>query len=123
MTTPKAAFQRSWVGCYLLPKKLHTNHPSSYADVFVDVPDELDLSILKGSGPQCSEELLPEGEEPKKMPEPNPEIVTQLQAMGFPELHCKKAALNSGTLTLNCIGLVTPVIETLVQATRMRKLP
>ncbi len=69
-----------------------------YADVFVDVPEELDLSMLKGSGPQGEEELLPEGEEPKKAPEPNAAVVAQLQMMGFPELHCKKAALNSGTL-------------------------
>ncbi len=53
--------------------------------------------MLKGSGPQ-EEELLPEGEEPKKAPEPNAAVVAQLQMMGFPELHCKKAALNSGTL-------------------------
>jgi uncharacterized UBP type Zn finger protein len=54
--------------------------------------------MLKGSGPQGEEELLPEGEEPKKAPEPNAAVVAQLQMMGFPELHCKKAALNSGTL-------------------------
>jgi len=70
-----------------LPKKL---------DVFVDVPDEIDLRMLKRLETPNEEELLPEGNEPKQLPEPNPDIVSQLQVMGFPELHCKKAALNSG---------------------------
>lgn len=68
--------------------------------MFVDVPDEIDLRMLKRLETPNEEELLPEGNEPKQLPEPNPDIVSQLQVMGFPELHCKKAALNSGTIVL-----------------------
>lgn len=38
---------------------IHTQH-SFRSDVFVDVPDEISMEILRGTGPQAHEELLPE---------------------------------------------------------------
>jgi ubiquitin carboxyl-terminal hydrolase 5/13 len=71
-----------------VPKKL---------DVFVDVPDEIDISSMRGMGLQPGEELLPEtGEEPEEVgPSANEGIVAQLTDMGFPQLRCEKAVLNT----------------------------
>lgn len=72
-----------------VPKKL---------DVYIDVPDIIDISHMRSKGLQEGEELLPESggslqEEPGKPY--NEEIVTQLAAMGFDCLHCQKAAINT----------------------------
>lgn len=72
-----------------VPKKL---------DVYIDVPDIIDISHLRSKGLQEGEELLPESggsltEEPGKLY--NEEIVSQLAAMGFNYLHCQKAAMNT----------------------------
>ena len=61
-------------------------------DVAVEMPDMLDLSTLRGSGLQPSEELLPEtaGSEPPP-PVYNSAILNQLTDMGFPPEACKRA--------------------------------
>ncbi|BFG29347.1 hypothetical protein CerSpe_156210 [Prunus speciosa] len=81
----KFVMEVGWV-----PKKL---------DVYVDVPDIIDISHMRSKGLQPGEELLPEGvpgeeEEPNK-PVADESIVSQLVSMGFSHLHCQKAAINS----------------------------
>lgn len=80
------------------PKKL---------DAAVLMPQELDLNELKASGPLPGEEMLSDeipmsytAVESSPSIVPNPEIVSQLMAMGFSENGSKRAALatmNAGT--------------------------
>ncbi|KAK9938281.1 hypothetical protein M0R45_015031 [Rubus argutus] len=81
----KFVMEAGWV-----PKKL---------DVYIDVPDIIDISHMRSKGLQHEEELLPESvpgeeEEPSK-PVADESIVTQLVSMGFNHLHCQKAAINT----------------------------
>ncbi|KAJ9551371.1 hypothetical protein OSB04_015416 [Centaurea solstitialis] len=81
----KFVMEAGWV-----PKKL---------DVYVDVDDVIDISHMRSKGLQPGEELLPEGgpgeqEESNKVL-PNEDIVSQLASMGFNQLHCQKAAINT----------------------------
>ncbi|XVF78034.1 hypothetical protein PTKIN_Ptkin14bG0095800 [Pterospermum kingtungense] len=75
-----------------VPKKL---------DVYLDVPDIIDISHMHSKGLQPGEELLPEAAPEDKaesrQPVANEEIVAQLVSMGFNQLHCQKAAI----ITLN----------------------
>uniref|UniRef100_A0A023GGQ2 Putative ubiquitin-specific protease ubp14 n=1 Tax=Amblyomma triste TaxID=251400 RepID=A0A023GGQ2_AMBTT len=84
----KFALGKNWI-----PKKL---------DVEMMMPQELDLTFLRGSGLQPGEELLPE---PKQTHEGSTQVeldealVSQLCDMGFPLEACKKAVYytqNSG---------------------------
>ena len=61
-------------------------------DVAVEMPDILDLSPLRGNGPQPGEEPLPEiaGNTPPP-PILNEEVLQKLIDMGFPPEACKKA--------------------------------
>ncbi|XP_051133829.1 ubiquitin carboxyl-terminal hydrolase 14 [Andrographis paniculata] len=79
----KFVLEEGWV-----PKKL---------DVYIDVPDTIDINFMRSKGLQPGEELLPDGapEEEDVMLQPNDEIVNQLVSMGFPYLHCQKAAINT----------------------------
>ncbi|XP_015896842.1 ubiquitin carboxyl-terminal hydrolase 14 isoform X2 [Ziziphus jujuba] len=78
----KFVMEAGWV-----PKKL---------DVYIDVPDIIDISHMRSKGLQPGEELLPEGEEVESnKPVANEDIVSQLVSMGFSELHCQKAAINT----------------------------
>lgn len=51
-------------------------------DVSVEMPDILDISILRGDGPQPEEELLPELEVQPPMPQFDEAVLAQLQDMG-----------------------------------------
>nr|GMD13115.1 ubiquitin carboxyl-terminal hydrolase 14-like isoform X1 [Ipomoea batatas] len=80
----KFVMEEGWV-----PKKL---------DVYIDVPDTIDISDMRSRGLQPGEELLPEGgpgdsEEQKLLADEG--IVSQLMSMGFSSLHCQKAAINT----------------------------
>ncbi|XP_058206103.1 ubiquitin carboxyl-terminal hydrolase 14-like isoform X1 [Rhododendron vialii] len=80
----KFVMEAGWV-----PKKL---------DVYIDVPDTIDISDMRSKGIQPGEELLPEPAaediaEPKLLA--NDDIVSQLVSMGFNNLHCEKAAINT----------------------------
>ncbi|XVE50418.1 hypothetical protein DITRI_Ditri01bG0161300 [Diplodiscus trichospermus] len=81
----KFVMEAGWV-----PKKL---------DVYIDVPDIIDISHMRSKGLQPGEELLPEaapeGEAGLSQPVANEEIVAQLVSMGFNQLHCQKAAINT----------------------------
>ncbi|KAH7299449.1 hypothetical protein KP509_24G012200 [Ceratopteris richardii] len=79
----KFVMEAGWV-----PKKL---------DVFVDVPDTLNINFLRSKGLQPDEELLPESTEDHVQHGPVPDelIVSQLMEMGFPRIRCEKAALNT----------------------------
>ncbi|KAJ9153652.1 hypothetical protein P3X46_027071 [Hevea brasiliensis] len=81
----KFLMEEGWV-----PKKL---------DVYIDVPDIIDINHMRSRGLQPGEELLPDG-----VPEggvksnkllANEDIVSQLVSMGFNHLHCEKAAINT----------------------------
>ncbi|XP_028088003.1 ubiquitin carboxyl-terminal hydrolase 14 isoform X1 [Camellia sinensis] len=81
----KFVMEAGWV-----PKKL---------DVYIDVPDTIDISHMRSKGLQPGEELLPEAAavdvaEPKKILA-DEGIVSQLASMGFNYLHCQKAAINT----------------------------
>ncbi|CAH0386302.1 unnamed protein product [Bemisia tabaci] len=58
-------------------------------DVSIDMPDTVDLSILRGNGLQPGEELLPETEGPPPV-QFNEAILNELVNMGFPLEACKK---------------------------------
>lgn len=84
----KFVMEDGWV-----PKKL---------DVYIDVPDIIDISHMQSKGLQPGEELLPESggdgdAEPTKLVA-NQEIVSQLLSMGFGQLLCEKAAINTGNV-------------------------
>ncbi|KAL0051048.1 hypothetical protein WJX82_001112 [Trebouxia sp. C0006] len=87
-------------------------------EVLVDVPEQVDLEWLRGSGPQPHEQLQPEepatssqagglsalaaaaAEQQQASVQPDPEIVSQLVGMGFSENGSKRAAVatqNVGT--------------------------
>ncbi|KAK7342697.1 hypothetical protein VNO80_25653 [Phaseolus coccineus] len=75
-----------------VPKKL---------DVYIDVPDIIDISHMRSKGHQPGEELLPDGvpdEEDSNKMWANEEIVAQLVSMGFNHLHCQKAAINTSNV-------------------------
>ncbi|XP_054812623.1 ubiquitin carboxyl-terminal hydrolase 14 isoform X2 [Prosopis cineraria] len=83
----KFVMEAGWV-----PKKL---------DVYIDVPDIIDISHMRSKGHQLGEELLPDGvpgEEDSSQPMANEEIVSQLASMGFNYLHCQKAAINTSNV-------------------------
>ncbi|KAE8672069.1 Ubiquitin carboxyl-terminal hydrolase 14 [Hibiscus syriacus] len=81
----KFVMEAGWV-----PKKL---------DVYIDVPDIIDISHMRSKGLQPGEELLPEavpeGEVESSQPVADDAIVAQLASMGFNQLHCQKAAINT----------------------------
>lgn len=75
-----------------VPKKL---------DVYIDVPDIIDISHMRSKGLQSGEELLPErvlDEGDSNQTWANEEIVSQLVSMGFNHLHCQKAAINTSNI-------------------------
>eukprot|EP00088_Acartia_fossae_P049859 TRINITY_DN5528_c0_g1_i1.p1 TRINITY_DN5528_c0_g1~~TRINITY_DN5528_c0_g1_i1.p1 ORF type:complete len:817 (-),score=299.72 TRINITY_DN5528_c0_g1_i1:195-2645(-) len=66
-------------------------------NVEVDMPEDLDLSALKASGPQPGESLMPEEEaQPKEETVyENEGIVAQLMEMGFSREGCRRAVHNT----------------------------
>lgn len=85
----KFVMEAGWV-----PKKL---------DVFVDVPDILDISHLRSKGLQPNEELLPETTDDNAPDGPvvDETVVSQLMEMGFPRIRCVKAAVNTSNTGLD----------------------
>ncbi|KAK9085041.1 hypothetical protein Sjap_025452 [Stephania japonica] len=80
----KFVVEEGWV-----PKKL---------DVYIDVPDIIDISHMRSKGLQPGEELLPEAagsENAESTLSANQDIVSQLANMGFNYFHCQKAAINT----------------------------
>ncbi|KAK9092283.1 hypothetical protein Syun_027194 [Stephania yunnanensis] len=79
----KFVLEEGWV-----PKKL---------DVYIDVPDIIDISHMRSNGLQPGEELLPEAgsENVESTLSANQDIVSQLANMGFNYFHCQKAAINT----------------------------
>ncbi|GJP68268.1 hypothetical protein CLOP_g25002 [Closterium sp. NIES-67] len=76
-------------------------------DVFLDVPDRLDLSHLRGKGLQPGEQVLPEDANQAEAAAPPPSsgpavlqadevVVASLESMGFPRVRCEKAAVLTG---------------------------
>ncbi|KAL3576721.1 hypothetical protein D5086_022004 [Populus alba] len=84
----KFVLEEGWV-----PKKL---------DVYIDVPDIIDISYMRSKGLQPGEELLPDGvpeaEVESNNPVANEDIVAQLVSMGFNHLPCQKAAINTSNV-------------------------
>lgn len=82
----KFVMEEGWV-----PKKL---------DVYIDVPDVIDISHMRSTGIKPGEELLPDTVAHDAQPEPvnvvaSEAIVSTLSGMGFNYLHCQKAAINT----------------------------
>lgn len=79
----KFVLEEGWV-----PKKL---------DVYIDVPDTIDISHMRSKGLQPGEELLPDGGSASEDDgiSANEDIVNQLASMGFQYLYCQKAAINT----------------------------
>ncbi|KAG8045863.1 hypothetical protein GUJ93_ZPchr0008g11449 [Zizania palustris] len=81
----KFVMEAGWV-----PKKL---------DVYIDVPDIIDISHMRSKSVQPGEELLPEASGGNKAepayPVASEDIVSQLASMGFNYLHCQKAAIST----------------------------
>jgi len=76
----------------LMCKYLHSHR----ADVFITVPDELDLGWLRAKGLGEGEEALPDDKpegDSTVQAQAKEEIVQALEAMGFPRIRCQKAAL------------------------------
>lgn len=73
----KFTVQEDWT-----PKKL---------DVAVEVPDELNLSDVRGTGIKPDEEALPEHSTPPPAPVFDEALMSQLLEMGFPRAACDKA--------------------------------
>lgn len=84
----KFVMEDGWV-----PKKL---------DVYIDVPDTIDISHMRSKGLQPGEELLPEsaGDDEAEMTRlvANENIVSQLLCMGFSQNLCEKAAINTSNV-------------------------
>ncbi|KAF7035535.1 hypothetical protein CFC21_046392 [Triticum aestivum] len=79
-----------------VPKKL---------DVYIDVPDIIDISHMRSNGVQPGEELLPEGASCGNKAEParpvaDEDIVSQLANIGFNYFACQKAAINTSNAGL-----------------------
>ncbi|CAN1154297.1 Ubiquitin carboxyl-terminal hydrolase 14 [Linum perenne] len=81
----KFVMEEGWV-----PKKL---------DVYIDVPDIIDISHMRSKGLQPGEEMLPdsgpETEAESNEVVANEDIVVQLMSMGFDHIRCQKAAINT----------------------------
>ncbi|XP_030746487.1 ubiquitin carboxyl-terminal hydrolase 5 isoform X1 [Sitophilus oryzae] len=65
-------------------------------DVSVEMPDVLDISVLRGTGPQPGEELLPEPDTAPPAPQFDEAVLAQLCDMGFPLESCKRALYQTG---------------------------
>ena len=83
-----------------------------FADVeIVDIPEELNITSLKGCGLQPNEVELPEGDAPPTNPEPvaveiDEGVVMQLVSMGFDVEGCKRAVFN--TKNQGAMDLLSP---------------
>ena len=72
----------------------------SLSDVEIDVPDELDITLLRGCGLQPEEVELPEGDAPPSDQVPvaveiDEGVVMQLMSMGFDMEGCRKAVFHT----------------------------
>jgi len=72
---------------------LNSGHIPTKLEVDIVVPQELDLSKLRGRGKQTGEVELPDEEEAAPAPTAEEAIVAALADMGFPRVRCVKAAL------------------------------
>nr|XP_042913406.1 ubiquitin carboxyl-terminal hydrolase 5-like [Parasteatoda tepidariorum] len=77
------------IGDDWVPKKL---------DVSIDVPDILDLGVLRGMGIQPDEEELPEAPSSENEFQYNEALLYQLSEMGFPLDGCKRALYETQNL-------------------------
>ncbi|KAL6538376.1 ubiquitin-specific protease ubp14 [Orobanche gracilis] len=77
----KFVLAEGWV-----PKKL---------DVYIDVPDTIDISNMRSKGLQTWEQLLPDSAAEDAGINANEDIVQQLVSMGFQHNHCRKAAIST----------------------------
>ncbi|XP_073312765.1 ubiquitin carboxyl-terminal hydrolase 14 [Primulina huaijiensis] len=77
----KFVLEEGWV-----PKKL---------DVYIDIPDIVDISHMRSKGLRPGEELLPDNASSDDVVKADEYIISQLVLMGFNYLHCQKAAINT----------------------------
>jgi len=95
-TTRLATFP-NYLMVQLLKFRVDENWQPVKLDVEVDMPDQLDLSSLKGKGLQEGEVILPEDKQEESAPVNIDEnIVAQLVDMGFAREGCRRAVFNTG---------------------------
>jgi len=70
-------------------------------DVSVEMPEELDISHLRGNGPQIGEKLLPEITNDPPTFTFDVDVMSQLTQMGFPLEACKRAIFFTDNRGLN----------------------
>lgn len=71
-------------------------------DVSVEMPEELDISHLRGNGPQEGESILPETHDIAPVPFAyDMTLMSELTQMGFPEEACKRAIFFTNNQGLN----------------------
>ncbi|XP_053658453.1 ubiquitin carboxyl-terminal hydrolase 5 [Anopheles marshallii] len=90
--TTKLASMPDYLMLHLKKFTLKEDWTSLKLDVAIDIPEVLDLEMLRGTGKQPNEEELPDiaGREPTPPPM-DPEVMDQLLGMGFPPEACKRA--------------------------------
>ncbi|KAL0406854.1 UNVERIFIED_CONTAM: Ubiquitin carboxyl-terminal hydrolase 14 [Sesamum latifolium] len=94
--------------CFSSPEELHDFYSTALnakttaiklgtkkLDVYIDVPDTIDISNMRSIGLQPGEELLPDCAAEDDGLNANEDIVGQLVSMGFQYLHCQKAAIST----------------------------
>lgn len=95
-TTRLATFP-NYLMVQLLKFRVDENWQPVKLDVEIDMPEQLDLSSLKGKGMQEGEVKLPEDKQEESAPVNIDEnIVAQLVDMGFAREGCRRAVFNTG---------------------------
>lgn len=94
-TTAKKTTRFATLPKYLLLQlkkfTLNADWTPAKLDVSVDIPDELDLSALRGHGLQPGEKPLPELTADVPAPPMDPQVLASLAEMGFNAESCKRA--------------------------------
>jgi uncharacterized UBP type Zn finger protein len=77
----------------LLPSLKRSIKSNTPADVFIDVPDQIDLSAMRATGKLPNEELMPEGGSAPEAPAFDQSVVDGLMGMGFSKNQAEHAAV------------------------------
>jgi len=99
-TTAKKTIRMATFPNYLLVQLLKFRVDESWQpvklDVEIDMPEQLDLTSLRGKGQQEGEVNLPEEQSQQQVVNIDENIVAQLVDMGFAREGCRRAVFNTG---------------------------